>query len=72
MSLSLEFLERSASWSSGDPVEDGERPGAQEKNQGMNKPTFVALDFETADHGRDSACVGSMRRSAESRSSGTG
>ena len=23
----------------------------------MNIPTFVALDFETADHGRDSACA---------------
>ena len=23
----------------------------------MQKPTFVAIDFETADHGRDSACA---------------
>ena len=23
----------------------------------MGKPTFIAIDFETADHGRDSACA---------------
>jgi hypothetical protein len=40
VSLSLEFLERSASRASGDPVEDGERPGAQEKNRGMKTPTI--------------------------------